>query len=136
MSHLSANGSIPQQHYQHGQQMQQHLDGAGRAVWGCICEARKVLDACAAEYSKTTSKLQKLEEAVEEIKAKVDEETEETLVDSGAEVVKALHETTTNVRQLIYRQGVFVRASRLAPRLLERSTERLATSFGGPFRSK
>jgi len=56
------------------QNTQHQLEGAGRAVWGCICEARKVLDACAAEYTKTTAKLQKLEEAVEELKAKADEE--------------------------------------------------------------
>ena len=67
---LSANNA------QQPQQVQQQLEGAGRAVWGCICEARKVLDACAAEYSKTTSKLQKLEEAVEELKSKVDDEEE------------------------------------------------------------
>jgi hypothetical protein len=37
LSSKSAQQGIPQQ-----------LEGAGRAVWGCIREARKVLDACAA----------------------------------------------------------------------------------------
>jgi Skp family chaperone for outer membrane proteins len=66
---LSANNSE--------QRAQQQLEGAGRAVWGCICEARKVLDACASEYAKTTAKLQKIEESVEELKAIVEEEEAE-----------------------------------------------------------
>ena len=41
---------------------------AGSATWGCICEARKVLDACASEYFKTNQKLAKLSEVVEEMK--------------------------------------------------------------------
>lgn len=60
------------------QRLAQQLEGAGRAVWGCICEARKVLDACASEYHKTTSKLQKLEDAVDELKAKVEEEEKDS----------------------------------------------------------
>eukprot|EP00980_Cylindrotheca_fusiformis_P004980 scaffold1054_cov124-Cylindrotheca_fusiformis.AAC.20 len=60
------------------QSVQHKLDGAGRAVWGCICEARKVLDACAAEYQKTTAKLEKLEVVVQELKAKVEEEQKES----------------------------------------------------------
>jgi hypothetical protein len=59
------------------QRMPQQLEGAGRGVWGCICEARKVLDTCASEYHKTTAKLQKLEDAVDELKAKVEEEEKE-----------------------------------------------------------
>jgi hypothetical protein len=59
------------------QTVQQQLDGAGRAIWGCICEARKVLDACSAEYAKTTAKLQKLEESVEELKTLAVEEDKE-----------------------------------------------------------
>ena len=66
LSSTSAQQGIPQQ-----------LEGAGRAVWGCICEARKVLDACAAEYTKTTAKLQKPEEVVEDLKVKVEEEEKE-----------------------------------------------------------
>ena len=62
---------------QHNQRMAQQMEGAGRAVWGCICEARKVLDACAAEYEKMISKLEKLEEVVEEFKGKVDAEMKE-----------------------------------------------------------
>lgn len=42
----------------------QRFDGAGRAAWGCICESRKVLEACASEYRKTREKLKKLEEEV------------------------------------------------------------------------
>jgi hypothetical protein len=62
---------------QQGQRMAQQMEGAGRAVWGCICEARKVLDACAADHEKTTKKLEKLEEIVEELKAKVDADEKE-----------------------------------------------------------
>jgi hypothetical protein len=62
---------------QQNQRMAQQMEGAGRAVWGCICEARKVLDSCAAEYEKMTSKLEKLEEVVEEYKGKVDAEMQE-----------------------------------------------------------
>lgn len=54
-----------------------NAEGAGRAVWGCVCEARKVLDACAIEYQKTTAKLEKLEESVDELKEKVAAEEEE-----------------------------------------------------------
>eukprot|EP00934_Nitzschia_sp_Nitz4_P005220 Nitzschia sp. Nitz4//scaffold365_size14809//9197//13081//NITZ4_008914-RA/size14809-snap-gene-0.9-mRNA-1//-1//CDS//3329549289//5210//frame0 len=60
-----------------------HLEGAGRAIWGCLCEARKVLDACAAEYHKTTNKLHKLEEAVEALKAIVDEEEIDKAINSS-----------------------------------------------------
>jgi len=60
------------------QRMAQQLEGAGRAVWGCICEARKVLDACASEYQKTTAKLQKLEDSVDELKAKIDNDEKES----------------------------------------------------------
>jgi hypothetical protein len=56
------------------QRMAQQLEGAGRGVWGCICEARKVLDACASEYQKTVVKLQKLDDSVEELKATVADE--------------------------------------------------------------
>lgn len=59
------------------QNQAQQVEGAGRAVWGCICEARKVLDACAADYDKTTKKLEKMEEAVDELKANVDAEEQE-----------------------------------------------------------
>jgi hypothetical protein len=54
-------------HQQH--QQQQSNDRAGRATWGCICEARKVLDACATEYAKTSQRLAKLATTVEELKA-------------------------------------------------------------------
>jgi DNA polymerase sigma len=53
-----------------------NAEGAGRAVWGCVCEARKVLDACAIDYHKTTAKLEKLEESVDELKEKVAAEEE------------------------------------------------------------
>lgn len=59
------------------QSAQQKLDGSGRAVWGCICEARKVVDACASEHQKTIVKLEKMEEGVEELKAIVEAEQEE-----------------------------------------------------------
>lgn len=54
-----------------------NAEGAGRAVWGCVCEARKVLDACAIDYHKTTARLEKLEESVEELKEMVATEEEE-----------------------------------------------------------
>jgi hypothetical protein len=89
LSHLknNNNNNLSSQHQQQlTQQLQQRLEGAGRAVWGCICEARKVLDACAAEYSKTTSKLEKLEEAVDELKAKVEEEVGTSVIDTEEEL--------------------------------------------------
>jgi len=58
------------------QSAQQKLDGSGRAVWGCICEARKVVDACASEHQKSIAKLEKMEEGVEELKAIVEAEQE------------------------------------------------------------
>lgn len=62
-------------HQQH--QQQQSNDRAGRATWGCICEARKVLDACAGEYAKTNQRLAKLATVVEEMKAEIEEESKE-----------------------------------------------------------
>ncbi len=59
------------------QKVAPQLESAGRGVWGCICEARKVLDACASEYQKTTAKLQKLDDTVEELKSTVEEEKKE-----------------------------------------------------------
>ena len=56
---------------------QHQFESAGRAVWGCVCESRKVIDACANDYERTTSKLEKLEEEVEELKEKVEEEEKE-----------------------------------------------------------
>jgi hypothetical protein len=86
------------------QNTQQQLEGAGRAVWGCICEARKVLDACAAEYTKTTAKLQKLEEVVEELKAKVEEEEKEANEDTKGEEQEEPREQSPNVAQLREKQ--------------------------------
>lgn len=57
--------------------VQHQFESAGRAIWGCVCESRKVLDACSVEYQKTTVKLEKLEEQVEELKERVAEEEEE-----------------------------------------------------------
>lgn len=58
-------------------------ESAARATWGCIQEARKVLDACASEYDKTSTKLATLEESVEELKKQVEaEETKSQDMDS------------------------------------------------------
>ncbi|KAL3913605.1 MAG: hypothetical protein SGILL_006420, partial [Bacillariaceae sp.] len=65
-------------HAKPGQAAQPHLDSAGRAVWGCICEARKVLDACSIDYRKTTARLEKLEVSVEELKEAVAAEEEKS----------------------------------------------------------
>lgn len=63
--------------------VQHHFESAGRAVWGCVCESRKVLDACSVDYQKTTIKLEKLEETVEELKEKVAEEEQEEKEEKG-----------------------------------------------------
>lgn len=76
---------LPQTSLQHPHNVQQQLEGAGRAVWGCICESRKVLDACSSEYTKTTSKLQKLEVGVEELKKIVEVEGDDTRNDGTDE---------------------------------------------------
>lgn len=62
--------------HQHNAQ-QQSNDRAGRATWGCICEARKVLDACAGEYAKTNQRLAKLGAVVDEMKAEIEAEEEQ-----------------------------------------------------------
>jgi len=49
-------------------------ESAARAVWGSIQEARKVVEACAQEYVKTSNRLSQLEETVEELKQQVEEE--------------------------------------------------------------
>lgn len=59
------------------------FDSAGRAAWGCVCESRKVLDACAAEYCKTKDKLKKLEAEVEALK--LQKEEEDALADKDGE---------------------------------------------------
>ena len=66
-----------QQQSRGGRQQQQSNDHrAGRATWGCICEARKVLDACAGEYAKTSQRLSKLATVVDELKAELEDEEE------------------------------------------------------------
>jgi hypothetical protein len=49
-------------------------DSAGRAAWGCICESRKVLELCAAEYVKGKAKFAVLEEEVKELKQQAEQE--------------------------------------------------------------
>jgi DNA polymerase sigma len=49
-------------------------ESAARALFGCVQEARKVIEACAAEYQKVTSKLAILEESIAELKRKAEEE--------------------------------------------------------------
>ena len=51
-----------------------HDPMAARSVWGCVQEARKVLDACYQEYIKTCSKLLQIDAKVEELKKQVEEE--------------------------------------------------------------
>ena len=66
----------PQQNARNRQQQQANDHRAGRATWGCICEARKVLDACAAEYAKTSQRLSKLAIVVDDLKSELEEEEE------------------------------------------------------------
>jgi DNA polymerase sigma len=58
-------------------------DSAARAVWGCIQEARKVIDACYAEYVKTCGKLAELEEVVEGLKKQVQDDDEAKSASDG-----------------------------------------------------
>ena len=76
--------------------VQHQFESAGRAIWGCVCESRKVLDACSVEYHKTTVKLEKLEESVEELKEKVaeEEEDEKNNADVDDEATQKSSETT------------------------------------------
>lgn len=94
--------NLTAQSAQQPQKAQQQLEGAGRAVWGCICEARKVLDACASEYTKTTAKLEKLEESVDELKAKVEEE--ETEKGETEEKAEEPQEASLNIAMLREKQ--------------------------------
>lgn len=57
-------------------QLTRPSDSAARATWGCIQEARKVLEACAHEYKKTSAKLAESERVVNELKQEVDKEAE------------------------------------------------------------
>ncbi|GAX18285.1 terminal uridylyltransferase [Fistulifera solaris] len=52
-------------------------DSSARATWGCIQEARKVIDACFSEYAKTNQKMSELETAVEQLKLQVEDEGDE-----------------------------------------------------------
>jgi hypothetical protein len=49
-------------------------DGAGRAAWGCVCESRKILEICAAEYDKGKERLRKLQEEIEIMESQLDQE--------------------------------------------------------------
>jgi DNA polymerase sigma len=86
-----------------------HESMAARSVWGCVQEARKVIEACYQEYIKTSSKMAQLEEKVEELKKQVEgEETksQELSIGNGeifadnpgdsekSEAENALHEKT------------------------------------------
>jgi len=79
-------------HQQH--QQQQLYDRAGRATWGCICEARKVLDACAAEYARTSQRLSKLATTVDELKAEIEEEAKDKEDGADEEQTTATNDTS------------------------------------------
>lgn len=66
----------PESHQGNNNAMYRRWDGAGRAAWGCICESKKVLEYCAVDYLKAKEKHVKLEEEVNELQAKVDEESD------------------------------------------------------------
>jgi DNA polymerase sigma len=76
----------------------------GRASWGCIQEARKVIDACHAEYVRTSAKMANLEEQVAKLKKLVeDEETmsQELSADDvdSADDVGALSDSNAALRE-------------------------------------
>lgn len=48
-------------------------ESAARATWGCIQEARKVVEACWQEYTKTCTKMNDLESIVEDLKKQVED---------------------------------------------------------------
>jgi DNA polymerase sigma len=69
-------------------------DSSARATWGCIQEARKVIDACFSEYTKTNQKMSELETAVEQLKLQVEDEDDEQDSKSQAlSVGSELHST-------------------------------------------
>jgi hypothetical protein len=75
MEQVQVGGAAPN-HQNHQQQQpppqqQPFLESAGRALWGCICEARKVVDACALEHEKTNHRLAALEQEVEALKEEI-----------------------------------------------------------------
>jgi DNA polymerase sigma len=77
-------------------------ESAARAIWGSIQEARKVIEACAQEYEKTSSKLSLLEEKVEELKHQVEHEDEKSMsasTDEAADVDKVVSETVLDLRE-------------------------------------
>lgn len=70
-----------QQHYGQGSPW----ESAGRAAWGCICESRKVLEACAEEHLKTKEKLKTIEAEVEALKEQLEQEEGETAPEEPSE---------------------------------------------------
>jgi DNA polymerase sigma len=64
-------------------------ESAARVTWGCIQEARKVLEVCAADYSKTSSKLSELEETVEELKKHTEDEDNKSKASDDYDVADA-----------------------------------------------
>mmetsp|Transcript_16883 Transcript_16883/g.33597 ORF Transcript_16883/g.33597 Transcript_16883/m.33597 type:complete len:1369 (+) Transcript_16883:220-4326(+) len=68
------NGNPAQQQ----QQQQQELAGAGRAAYGCLCEARKVLEGAEIDHKKTVDKLNSDIEGLQEkhLLAKEEEQAE------------------------------------------------------------
>ena len=45
---------------QYNNQHHSQMDGAGRAAWGCVCESRKVVEACRYDYLKKKPKHEEL----------------------------------------------------------------------------
>lgn len=71
-------------------QISRQNESAARATWGCIQEARKVLEACAQEHEKTSAKLCALEESVDELKKQVGVDLEDPGVsaDTAGDVIE------------------------------------------------
>jgi len=73
----NASSNQQQQHHHHNRHHNNYhdsnnrWDGAGRATWGCICESKKVLEACGTEYLKQKEKLEKIKEEVDDLEQQV-----------------------------------------------------------------
>lgn len=70
--------------------LSRRYESAARATWGCIQEARKVIDVCFQEYTKTSAKMAELDEELKDLKNRsIDYTDTSAAVDKTIESVDA-----------------------------------------------
>jgi DNA polymerase sigma len=91
-------------HDRHPNNTFNQLDSAGRAVWGGICEARKILDAAKIDYWNKCQKLQLMEQELHELEQKNDETCEESKQSSHVDNTEDQTEDDCNISDSLQRK--------------------------------